>query len=327
MLCGWWSAVPNPFAVILWLLALAPALELAIGFPTRPNARLPRGQAIHRAATWCWVPLQLGVVSVGLMLVKNTTSLTDLVTTAACVGLLTGTFGISTAHELMHREGRVDRLLAECLMSMVSYGHFCVEHVAGHHRSVATTKDTASARLGESIYSFFARTIVDGWHHAWSLERLRMKQIGKRTLCWKNRLVRYASYSAIGYAVAYGCAGGSGVALLAGQSIVAILLLEAVNYIQHYGLRRNDQEPVGAHHCWDCTYRLTNWLLLNLGLHADHHCHAKKRYTELSLCAEGFLLPAGYFAMVPLAFVPFLWRRVMDHRVSRVLSSELRTAS
>ena len=89
--------------------------------------------------------------------------------------------------------------------------------------------------------------------------------------------------------------------------------LEVVNYIEHYGLVRVPGTPVEARHSWDSYRRLTSGMFYNLQLHANHHRNATKRFWELKqLHDEAPLLPMGYMPMALLAFIPFLWPKIIN---------------
>ena len=111
--------------------------------------------------------------------------------------------------------------------------------------------------------------------------------------------------------------GARGVLFFGLQSIVAIMLLESINYVQHYGLSRRVTragrfEPVAEAHSWNSNHPVSNWFLLNLGRHSDHHCDPAKRYPSLDERPMAPQLPTGLCGMFVLALFPPLWRRVMD---------------
>jgi alkane 1-monooxygenase len=224
------------------------------------------------------------------------------------VGLATGGAGITIAHELGHKRPALDRLLSRVLLVTVAYGHFTVEHNRGHHVRVATPEDPASARYGEAFWAFLPRTLAGSLAHAWALDR--------REVLWS-----WAATLAI--AAALGAAGGPlAVAFFIGQAAMAVTLLEAVNYIEHYGLARRRladgrYERPAARHAWDAYEWLSNSFLVHLQRHADHHLNPMRSYAALQPQADSPKLPMGYPGMVPLAFVPPLWFAVMNPRVPK----------
>ena len=218
-----------------------------------------------------------------------------------------GIFGVTAAHELMHRRGPWPRAGAAFLLSLFSYPHFCIEHVQGHHRNVGTRRDPATARLGESLYAFLPRGVIGGFRGAWRIESRRLRN----RLVWQYALLA-GLYGIVGYAL-----GGNGILVLAVQAAVAIFLLETLNYVGHYGLVRRVMapgryEPVQQQHSWNSSHRVSNWLLFNVGRHSDHHCEPDRGYLSLKHESGAPQLPGGYFAMFVLALFPPLWRRIMD---------------
>ena len=238
------------------------------------------------------------------------------------MGIVAGGGGINVAHELMHRSAPLPRAAAEILMTLVTYPHFCVEHILGHHRNVATPEDPASARRGEMVYLFFLRTVFGGLRSAWHLEGQRVVKKKLRPFGWSDRRMRHpmlvvAVYAAVGLAF-----GWTGIAVFFGQSVVAVALLEVINYVEHYGLSRQ-QNPDGRYervmpkHSWNSAHRLTGWYLFNLPRHADHHYEARRPYNELRHLEDSPQLPLGYATMVIIALVPPLWFWMMNPRVDQ----------
>jgi alkane 1-monooxygenase len=242
----------------------------------------------------------------------------ELVLAALALGVMTGAGGINVAHELMHRVGKADRALAEVLMLSASYPWFCVEHVLGHHRHVGTPRDPATARLGESIYQFVPRSALGGLRSFWELERAYAGRRGIRWWSLRDRRTRYG-LSLLGVYAGLGVLGWPFVALFLAQSVVAILLLEITNYLEHYGLARAEVKPgeyerVKPAHSWNSNHAVAAAFLFNLPRHSDHHAFASRPYHALRPWPEAPVLPHSYPAMVLVALVPPLWFRMMDAR-------------
>ncbi|MCC7072888.1 MAG: alkane 1-monooxygenase [Deltaproteobacteria bacterium] len=318
---------PLLLAMPALLFGLVPLLDLLCGRSREPlepesAARLLR-LARYDLWLWLWVPLHWAVVLVaisqtGARLSQGTHTHLELGLQAVSVGMV-GALGINVAHELMHRRGGAERALAEVLMMATSYTHFCVEHVLGHHRNVATPMDPASSRLGESAWAFLPRTILGGLRSAWHLEGERVRRTGEaRTL--RDRRLRYPLALLtlwVGIGVAWG---PLALAFFLAQGAVGVVLLELVNYVEHYGLSRRElragvYERTTPFHSWNASERVTNWLLFHLERHADHHAYASRPYFALRHVDDSPQLPTGYAGMLLLALVPPLWRRVMDPRV------------
>ncbi|MEW6323136.1 MAG: alkane 1-monooxygenase [Acidobacteriota bacterium] len=317
---GWWTWVPVAVTFLV-----VPAVDRLVG----DNHANPPGDGLSRLdanpwfriITWAWVPAQLVVVAWALAgTAQWQWPAHAWVGLAFSVGVATGTIGITYAHELVHRTSPWERALGEILLTTVSYPHFAIEHVYGHHRHVATPADPATARAGESFYRFLPRTLAGGLASACRLEAGRMRRRHGRVWHPANRLLRYGLVQGVLYPAVWLAWGPGAALLLAAQAAVAVTQLEVINYIEHYGLVRREVSPgvyerVQAHHSWDSHSRVSNWLLINLARHADHHCLASRRYQTLHVVPQAPELPAGYGAMFLLALVPPLWRRVMDPRV------------
>jgi alkane 1-monooxygenase len=240
------------------------------------------------------------------------------------VGVSSGAVGITVAHELIHRPNRFERGLGVIILASVLYGHFRIEHVVGHHAKVATPRDPATARRGQSVYRFWVQSVAGGLADAWTIESRRRKRLGRSVVSPANRLIRYAGVSGVLGGLLGLAFGPEAIAYFILQGVVAFSLLEVVNYIEHYGLTRrwtgDRYERVSPVHSWNSSRRLTNWFLVNLQRHSDHHFDPSRRYQLLRHIDESPQLPTGYGALVPLALIPGLWRRriepILDRRSS-----------
>jgi alkane 1-monooxygenase len=280
--------------------------------------------AYFRAVLRLYVPLQLALIAAGGYAAFNADWLTVL-GIAFSVGFVTGSQGITFAHELGHGKSKLDRFCAWVLMTTVCYGHFMVEHYRGHHPRAATEADPATARFGESLYHFLPRSLCGSFASGWRLEAQRLGQF--RQPWWRSPLVwsSVASMMLFVLPALYlpAPAAMKVIAFLAAQSVVAFVLLEIVNYIEHYGLQREvvgegaarKPEPFGMMHAWNADHVVSNSMLANLQRHSDHHMHAWKPYPTLALL-PGPQLPTGYAGCLMLAMLPPLWFAVMHRRLS-----------
>ena len=317
---GGWYLVLAPLGLTF---IVVPVFDALIGLDTRNPPEQdpgPFARALFRLATWLALPV-LGAVLVWGAGVAAGVPLASVEFTGVvlCSGVTGGVIGINVAHELIHRANRLDRALGNVLLVLVSYGHWAVEHVAGHHRRVATPEDPATARLGESLPAFLLRSVVSGFRSAWRLERERNARRGIHSPL-KNRLILRLSGSAVVALSLFVAFGWRGVLFFFAQSAVAVAFLETINYVEHYGLERRRIRPgvyerVTTLHSWNSSQWLTNVLLFNLQRHSDHHAWPSRPYYRLRHHTESPQLPFGYAAMALLAMLPPLWRRVMDPRV------------
>src|SRR6185503_5087635 len=188
------------------------------------------------------------------------------------VGLLSGINGINAAHELIHRAGAGERAAGHALLWLTGYLHWAIEHVFGHHRWVATPRDPATARGGESFYRFLPRVLAGELTSAFRIEGTRLVRRGRRAWGPANRVWMFLVLELALGAAFYAAWGGRAVAAWLGQCVVSVLTLQIINYIEHYGLLRAELTPgvherVGAAHSWNASERVTNWFLFNLQRH------------------------------------------------------------
>ncbi|MBI3215001.1 MAG: alkane 1-monooxygenase [Mycobacterium sp.] len=272
------------------------------------NLYLPTQYLSLLFACWLW--------SGGGWLSMSTVDKAGLMVTVGIVGGI----AINAAHELGHKRASTEQRLSRLALAQTCYGHFFVEHNRGHHMRVATVEDPASSRFGESVYRFVVRSVTAGARSAWHLERRRLAKLGRSPWTLRNEVLSSWLLSASlfgGLALWFGPAV---LPWLAGQAVIGFSLLEAVNYLEHYGLRRQKlasgrYERVRPAHSWNSDTLVTNVFLFHLQRHSDHHTNPRRRYQTLRPSEQAPQLPAGYGAMLALALVPPLWRRVMDPRV------------
>ncbi len=303
--------------------AFVPAVEALAGLRTdNDGCDGPPRRLWWDLPLYTWIPVQLAVQGYGLyLMVFGELGLLEMIVGTVSIGVMASAGGINIAHELMHRKNKVEQGLAELLMGSVTYTHFCIEHVYGHHRHVATPLDAASSRLGESVYAYLPRTLRGGLRSAWNIEDKRARSRGIPRWSLRHRMVRYAAVQGLLYATLGLVLGPVAVLFWLGQSLVAMVVLEIINYVEHYGLVRRElstgrYERVRPWHSWNASHRITNWLLFNLQRHSDHHYLASRPYYNLRHYDDVPQLPAGYATMILVSLVPPLWRSIMDPRVA-----------
>lgn len=309
---------------LLFAFVLVPACDLLVGDdPSNPPEAVSR--ALQRDPWYRWIvlaylPLQYAVWGWSVWYVAtHDLSWLQQLGFAATVGVVTGV-GINAAHELGHKHEKLEHWASKVALAPAWYGHFFVEHNWGHHRHVATPQDPASSRLGESFYRFWPRTVLGSLRSAWRIERQRLQRRGRRPLSPGNRVLHAWSLSVLLWGGTVALGGPRLLPFLVIQALVGFTLLEAVNYVEHYGLLREKDsggryERVQPRHSWNNNHVVTNLLLFQLQRHSDHHENPARRFVALRHVEEAPQLPAGYAAMMLLALAPPAWRRVMDPRL------------
>lgn len=274
----------------------------------------------YRWLTFITVPMHFGMLIVMCYVVANNTlSSWAILGTAIVAGGYSG-LAINTAHELGHKNTSVEKILAKITLAVPAYGHFCVEHNRGHHVLVATPDDPASSRMGESIYAFVLREIPETFTSGWNLEAKRLSRQSKHAWCKDNEILQSYLITVIFQGGLVYTFGWVMLPFLLIHNVWAWFQLTSANYIEHYGLLRqkNDNgkyERCQPHHSWNANYIISNLAFFHIERHSDHHANPTRRYQSLRNFADLPELPNGYTGMYLIAYVPWLWFRVMDARL------------
>ncbi|WP_304613999.1 alkane 1-monooxygenase [Paracoccus sp. (in: a-proteobacteria)] len=316
----WWLIVP----VYAWYLTTV--LDRVLGLnEANPDPDTTTDQLFwHRAVTLIWFPLQAATILACLWVAVRTDHLSGWESLGLffAIGVMSGSVGIVYAHELLHQKTPAERWLGDLLLASVLYSHFRTEHLLVHHSWVSTPRDAVSARYNEGFHRFFARVLIDGPRSAWRAETRFLARAGRSPWDRRNPFWRYGVLQGAMLGLAMAVGGWTGLGLFLFQALIAVWQLELTNYVEHYGLSRKHlgdgrYEPVRPRHSWNASHTATNWLLINLQRHSDHHTKPDRRFPLLQTYGadEAPQLPMGYPAMTLLAMVPPLWRRRMNPRV------------
>ena len=278
----------------------------------------------YRLITLLWFPIQFITLFMLIWYVPDAAhlSLGEKFALFFGVGVISGTIGINYSHELMHQKPAWERWLGDLLLATVLYGHFRSEHLRVHHPWVGTPRDPVTARYNEGFHRFFPRVLRGVLRSSWKAGKAMLARRGLPVWHRSNPFWRYGALQLAMLALAVVLGGGLGLALFVFQAFSAVWQLELVNYIEHYGLTRRHlgegkYEHVLPRHSWNASHRASNWLLINLQRHSDHHYKPDRRFPLLQTYApdEAPQLPFGYPAMTTMAMIPPLWKRVMNPRV------------
>lgn len=239
------------------------------------------------------------------------------------MGIMCGVIGINVGHELGHRNNRFDEFIGETLLLSSLNTHFLPYHNGGHHYNVATPKDAATARKNEVLFIFWIRSHFTSYFQAWQLENKRMKENDRSWFHHQNRMVIYTFCNILLLVSIYLLFGKFVLLAFIAAAISGIILLETVNYIEHYGLLRKQNEHgrferVKRNHSWNSNHQVGQVLLFNLSRHSDHHYNGSKHYQLLKTVPESPQMPTGYPGMMLLSLFPPLWFWVMNKKLKQI---------
>ncbi|MDX1471583.1 MAG: alkane 1-monooxygenase [Flavobacteriaceae bacterium] len=239
---------------------------------------------------------------------------------ALSIGTVLGVNGINVGHELGHRLSSPERFLGKALFVPAFYMHFFIEHNFGHHLNAATIEDPATARYNQSVYSFWFTSIFGKYSSAWKIQLNLLKKKGRNFFSLKNDMLYYVIIQALYIIGVWVLFGPKGVIFAIIAAIVGMLLLETVNYLEHYGLLRKKldsgrYERVKEIHSWNSNHIMGRIVLYELTRHSDHHYKSNKKYQLLDCHEDSPQMPFGYPTSMVLAMIPHLWFRIMNKRV------------
>lgn len=326
---AWIGAVFGGWTVFLLPLStwyLFSIIDAFVGL-NKDNADLATPEADlfwYRLITLIWAPVQFATIFGVLWYVTHTGHLVtwEKVWLFVGIGVITGVVGINYAHELIHQKPKWERALGDLLLAMVLYSHFRSEHLLVHHRHVGTARDPVTARYNEGFYRYFLRVLRQCPVSAFRAEAAMLARKNRPWTNLGNPFWRYGALQAGMLVLAFIVGGWAGVGLFGVQAFLAVQQLELVNYVEHYGLTRKHlgegkYEHVLPRHSWNAAHRVSNWLLINLQRHSDHHFKPDRRFPLLQTYTpdDAPQLPYSYPIMTMTALIPPFWRRMMNKRV------------
>lgn len=323
---------PFTYFSLIYVFIIVPGIEL-IFTGTTFNLDPTEEEIAKNDKTYDYILYSLVIVQVGMMLFfLHKVSLPEIpliekIGYTISFGLSCGVLGINVAHELGHRNTKHEQTMAKILLATSQYMHFFIEHNRGHHKNVSTEYDPASARYGESLYAFYLRSIPGSWRSACHLEADRLKKNNQSIWSIDNEMLRFQFFQAAILFAIYFYFGINTTLFYFAAACIGFLLLETVNYIEHYGLRRKKigedfYEKTLPIHSWNSNHSLGRILLLEVTRHSDHHYMANRKYQILRHFDESPQMPTGYPGMMLLSFFPPLWFNIMHRKIDSYKASK-----
>lgn len=321
---GWANAAM--WLPLFVLYVLLPVADYALGRDTR-NADITGPSTLYAALPVACAFIQFALLAYVLVFATTTTWLNASGWSGLLIsfGIVSGINAINVAHELIHKKNRVQSWLGGLLLCTVAYAGFKIEHVRGHHVWVSTPKDPSSAKTGQSLFHFLPRSIWNNTRNAWRLEAKRLQVFTLPAWHWRNEMLWWYALTISIAALVTWVFGFIGLLVWGIQALLAVVSLEIINYVEHYGLRRRQLdsgrfERPSPQDSWNSDFWLSNQLLLHLQRHSDHHANPRVAYQNLKTHHDAPQLPAGYATMFLLALMPPLWFRVMNPRLPAAVS-------
>ena len=320
------------YSTVIFSYLLVPALEFLFSKDesnlSDEEEALIAKSAFYDYVLYLMVPVQWGLIFIFLYKVSNQSiPALDLIGMTLSLGVCCGVLGINVAHELGHRKSKFDQFLAKTLLLTSSYMHFFIEHNRGHHKHVGTPGDPSTAKQGESVHLFWLRSIMYSYISAWQIANAQTR---KTDLAFsiRNEMIQFTFVQVLFMVLVFAAFGPVALIGYLVASLIGIIQLETVNYIEHYGLTRNQTgenryERVQPWHSWNSNHLLGRLMLFELSRHSDHHYLASRKYQILRHHHDSPQMPTGYPGMMLLSLFPPLWFRVMNPKIQEIKLSTL----
>ncbi len=324
------------FVAPLYVFGFIPLIELLFKGTTenmsKAEEEIVKKDWRYDVIVWSVVPLQFAIMFFFLNRVGDETlRWWEIAGMIFAFGISCGVLGINAAHELGHRNTWYEQLMSKMLLCTSLYMHFFIEHNLGHHKNVSTDEDPASSRRGETLYSFYIRSVRDSWLSAWKIQNEQLKKNHQSFLSIHNEMLIYQIIQASMLTVIGLVWGWKVLLFYIAAATMGFLLLETVNYIEHYGLRRKKidgayYEKVMPVHSWNSNHPIGRIMLFELTRHSDHHYMANRKYQILRHFDHSPQMPTGYPGMMVLSFFPPLWFKVMHKEIDKYKATQEGTA-
>lgn len=330
---GFWLEGIYTYLTPVYAFVLIPILELFTDSSTKNFDKKTR-ISLSKKTIFDWMlylnlPIVYGILLFSFYTISQSTmEIYELVGMTISTGIILGSNGINVAHELGHRFTK-ERFIGKALLLPSLYMHFYIEHNYGHHIKVATKEDPATAQYNQPVYQFWITSTLGQYISAWKIQMHLLKKNKNSFFSSKNDMFWYLLITSLYLIFVYYIFGYTVLQIAFLSGVVGFLLLETINYIEHYGLTRSKNlsgryERVKEIHSWNSNHSLGRIMLYELTRHSDHHHRASKKYQLLDHHELSPQLPFGYPTSMVLSLFPPIWFLIMNKRVPREMKKHLK---
>ena len=253
------------------------------------------------------VPMGTGTF-LGLTYQEGITGM-QLVGAVVSTGIFAG-IGIIYGHELAHTKG-FSFVIARWMMALSGSAHFCYAHVYNHHLELGCEDDPATSPRGRSMYAHLPKSYFGQSKFLYTMEKHRLERLGVPFLSWQNRWIRGYAMSMPTIFLFWLAGGWLGICAMLLIWMISNFELEALNYLEHYGLIREKGQPIDYRHSWDNSTAFTSWFFIEIGRQADHHDRGETHFWELDEVGAPNT-GMGYFTLFALALIPPVFHKFME---------------
>jgi hypothetical protein len=252
-------------------------------------------------SSFAMIPVQMGITG------------SELIGAIISTGMFAG-IGIIYGHELAHTKG-FSFIISRMMMGLSGSAHFSYAHVYNHHLELGHEDDPATAPRGRSLYKHFWISHMGQSKFLYKMEQSRLKKLGKTFISIDNRWIRGYAMSLPTFILFAWAGGPLGIAALFTVWTISNFELEALNYMEHYGLIREKGQPIDYRHSWDASNLFSAWFFIEIGRQGDHHDRGETHFWELDVVGapDGRW---GYFTEFTIALIPPLFHMMMRKKLA-----------
>ena len=237
----------------------------------------------------------------------------DLIGSTLSAALWAG-LGIIYGHELSHNK-KEGFLVSRLLMALSGASHFTYAHVYNHHLDLGHEDDPATAPRGRNVYAHAWLSHMGQSKFSFDLEQKKLQKKNKSFFSYENKWILGYLYSLPSIILFVWSGGFLGIIALLTIWSLSNFLLEALNFMGHYGLIRKDG-AVSHRHSWDNDSVFTSWFFIEIGRQCDHHVRGETYFWELD-DVGGPNYGIGYFSLFVLTLVPSVFRTFVRQHLDK----------
>ncbi len=301
----------------IWLAtATFPILAVAdLALPRDDKMRTRLGPRwISDLALHLQVPLLIALYAAFLSWLSEETSAggeLDVAQWVACIvgiGWLSVVPTLPIAHELWHRRHWFPRAMARVLGTFHLDPAKDVGHNIGHHNLVGQRLDADTPRRDQTIYGFVLQARMASWRDTFHHSSEALRRRGRSPWNWRNVGYQQIGMPLLLIALCGMAAGATAAAICLAAMVVGNFFMEGLNYMQHYGLIRADDEKIDVQHAWNHLGAVVRPLGCEITNHINHHLDSFIRFDDLRPVLSAPQMPSLFVCFLS-ALVPPIWFR------------------
>lgn len=223
---------------------------------------------------------------------------------------------IDAAHELLHRPETFCKVICFFNLFFYQFTVYPIEHLYLHHKNVGTPLDPITSPKGMTIFQYYVNAISSAYKFNYKHSKNIFFMCLGATIFYNVGVLSLTLHEGSGLYKA---------AFFSLFSYFSLFLMEATEYIEHYGLiYRESGDSQALEICsWNTVHNeYLSWILFRFQKHSDHHMNAHKVYPVMELNEKMPCFPFDFGNAMLFAPVPQLWFYLADPLVDEVIKKQ-----